>query len=83
MAAPEASAASCSLCGRRTYDPGKGERPWARGVAGGRLALVCPRCQAEREDWAAGLDTCARCGSPRLHLTLGQVVCRACGHVAG
>ncbi len=34
------------LCGRPTYDPDKRERPWARGVAGGRQVLVCPSCQA-------------------------------------
>jgi hypothetical protein len=69
----------CLLCGRPPYDPGKRERPWARGVAGGRQALVCPSCQADRPDWPSLLDTCAACGSTRLTLTLGQVVCRACG----
>lgn len=74
--------ASCVLCGRPTYDPQKGEPPWARGVSGGRLVLICPRCQAERDGWAEGLDRCSRCGSTRLGVTLGDVVCRACGHAA-
>lgn len=76
------SRASCFVCGRRTYDPARGERPWARGVAAGELVLVCPRCQVERPGWADGLDRCPTCGSPRLSVTLGQVVCRACGRTA-
>ena len=71
---------SCLLCGRATYDPDKRERPWARGVKGGRQVLVCPACQNERPDWASVLDRCAECGSPRLSVMLGDVVCRSCGH---
>jgi len=74
---------SCVFCGTPTYDPSKKERPWARGVAEGRQVLVCPRCQVERPDWAADLDVCEECGATRLNLTLGQVVCRACGHMKG
>jgi uncharacterized Zn finger protein (UPF0148 family) len=29
------------------------------------------------------LDRCERCGSIRLSMTLGEVVCRQCGLVAG
>ncbi|HEX6207732.1 MAG TPA: hypothetical protein VF058_05165 [Actinomycetota bacterium] len=72
--------ASCMMCGRATYDPDKRERPWARGVAGGRLVLICPRCQTERPDWPRRLDTCGACGSTRLSITLGEVICRACDH---
>lgn len=72
--------ASCSICGRPTYDPDKRERPWARGVRGGRLVLVCPACQAERPDWTRDLDRCSSCGETRLSITLGEVICRACGH---
>jgi predicted amidophosphoribosyltransferase len=71
------------LCGRPTYDPDKKERPWSRGVSGGRQVLVCPRCQAERADWTEMLDRCERCGSTRLSVMLGEVVCRQCGLVAG
>ena len=74
---------SCSLCGRPTYDPGKKERPWVRGVAGGAQVLVCPRCQEERPGWAEGMDRCADCGATRLSALLGQVVCRECGRVQG
>jgi hypothetical protein len=70
----------CFICGRPTYDPDKRGKPWVRGVAGGKQALVCPQCQLERSDWAGGLDRCAACGATRLSLMLGEVVCRACGH---
>ena len=73
----------CALCGRPTYDPDKKERPWSRGVSGGRQALICPECQATRPHWTDGLDRCERCGSIRLSLMLGEVVCRECGHVRG
>ena len=75
--------AACKLCGRPTYDPGKGDLPWARGVSGGHQVLVCPACQVERPDWYAGLDACTHCGSTRLSVILGEVSCRQCGTVAG
>jgi len=74
-----ASGSGCRLCGRATYDPGKRERPWSRGAAGGRLVLTCPLCQASRPDWEDGLDRCRSCGSTRLSVTLGEVTCRRCG----
>ncbi|GIV00555.1 MAG: hypothetical protein KatS3mg014_2170 [Actinomycetota bacterium] len=49
----------------------------------GEQALVCPSCQEERGGWADALDRCEACGSTRLSATLGEVVCRACGHVRG
>ena len=73
--------ARCALCGRPTYDPDKRERPWARAVAGGSQVLICPQCQSERADWATSLDRCQECGGIRLSAMLGEVVCRACGHV--
>jgi hypothetical protein len=69
------------LCGRPTYDPDKKERPWSRGVAGGRQVLICPACQVERPGWAERLDRCQRCGSTRLSVMLGEVICRQCGHI--
>lgn len=71
------------VCGRPTYDPDKRERPWSRGVSGGRQVLVCPQCQRERPAWADALDRCERCGSTRLSLMLGEVTCRQCGFIAG
>jgi len=79
----EIERAACWLCGRPTYDPPKKERPWARAVAGGRQVLVCPACQVTTPDWTSRLDRCERCGQTRLSLMLGEVVCRACGHVQG
>jgi hypothetical protein len=73
--------AVCALCGRATFDPGKRDRPWARAVSGGIQVLICPTCQEERPGWADGLDRCRRCGATRLSAMLGEVVCRACGHV--
>jgi predicted amidophosphoribosyltransferase len=71
------------LCARPTYDPDKRERAWSRAVADGRQVLICPVCQADRPDWAAGLDRCERCGSTRLSVMLGEVICRQCGLIAG
>ena len=73
---------SCLLCGRPTYDPKKSERPWARGVAGGSQVLVCPRCQSDEPEWVRLLDACANCGSTRLNIALGRVICRECGHIS-
>ncbi|HYU57621.1 MAG TPA: hypothetical protein VEO00_06175 [Actinomycetota bacterium] len=75
--------ATCFLCGRPTYDPDKRERPWARAVAGGAVALVCPRCRRDRPEWPALVDHCPACDSTRLSVTLGESVCRECGAVAG
>jgi hypothetical protein len=72
----------CFLCRRPTFDPDKREVPWARAVADGVQVLICPDCQHDRPDWAESLDRCEACGSTRLSITLGQVVCRACGHTA-
>jgi hypothetical protein len=74
---------SCLVCGRPTYDPEKSERPWARGVAGGRLVLICPRCQSDSAAWIERLDRCGNCGSTRLNVTLDRLICRECGHTAG
>jgi predicted amidophosphoribosyltransferase len=69
------------LCGRATYDPDKRGTPWVRAVADGRQVLICPECQRDAEDWVGRLDRCGRCGGTRLSAMLGQIVCRACGHV--
>ena len=74
-------APACRFCGRRTFDPDKKERPWARGVVGGRQVLVCPQCQDERPGWVDELDRCEECGETRLSAMLERIVCRACGHV--
>jgi len=73
--------ARCELCGRGTYDPDKKERPWARAAKGGRQVLVCPQCQKDRPDWSDAMARCQQCGAVRLSAMLGEIVCRACGHV--
>ena len=70
----------CLFCHRPTFDPDKRERPWARAVSGGAQILVCPDCQHDRPNWTESLDRCGACGGTRLSVTLGEVVCRACGH---
>jgi len=77
-----AEAPSCVICGRPTYDPAKREPPWARGVRAGRQVLVCPVCQRERPDWQTTVDRCVSCGGTRLSVTLGEVICRSCGHAS-
>ena len=71
----------CYRCGARQVDPDRGQSPWQRGVRGDQQVLVCPRCQAAHDDWAADLDHCGRCGSARLVRRLGEVECRECGLV--
>ncbi|MDP9069079.1 MAG: hypothetical protein M3N53_12145 [Actinomycetota bacterium] len=41
--------------------------------------LVCPVCQQEHPEWVDELDRCPRCGSTRLKMMLGSVVCKVCG----
>lgn len=78
-----ASRPACFLCGRPTFDPDKRERPWVRAAIEGGQVLVCPTCQEQRPDWAVQLDRCEACGATRLSVTLGEVVCRECGHIRG
>jgi len=80
---PRGERPGCGLCGRATYDPAKSGTPWVRAVARGRQILICPECQRDRPDWAAGLDRCRACGGTRLSAMLGEVVCRSCGHAQG
>lgn len=58
-------------------DPNRPSAPWAVGVVGRDQVLVCPDCQTG--DWVAALATCPRCGSTRLRVQLGSIICRACG----
>jgi hypothetical protein len=81
--AKDPSRPKCFLCGRQTFDPDKRGRQWVRAAVGGEQVLVCPSCQEDRPDWAIQLDRCEVCGASRLSVMLGQVVCRACGHVRG
>jgi hypothetical protein len=69
----------CYRCQRVQTDPERGSSPWARGVLRGEQVLICPDCQAGDANWNASLDQCARCGSTRLMVVMGSVVCRQCG----
>ena len=79
MADRAAPQVGCLRCGRRQSDPGRGPSPWKRGVAGGRLVLICPDCQRSPA-WPDVLDRCAACGSTALVRRLGETACRSCGH---
>src|SRR5690606_35442092 len=70
----------CFRCGARQTDPIRGASPWKRGVRADRQVLICPTCQ-RTTDWTAALDRCEACGSTVLICRLGEVACRACGHV--
>ena len=72
--------ARCYRCDTIATDPGRGKSPWARAIVGGEQVLVCPSCQADDPDWIREAESCRVCGSKRLAKTLGDVVCRACGH---
>lgn len=72
--------ARCHLCGKEATDPGKGPSRWARAVVEGEQILVCPECQELHPDWMAGVEGCPECGSKRLYKSMGDRVCRACGH---
>jgi hypothetical protein len=61
-------------------DPVKGPSLWKRGVIGSEQVLVCPECQEEDPDWSNALDRCPRCGSPRLVIVMGSILCKACNH---
>ena len=80
---PPGNRPGCVLCARATYDPDKRGTPWVRAVVSGRQVLICPECQRDRSGWADGLDRCETCEGTRLSVMLGDVVCRACGHVQG
>lgn len=69
----------CHNCGRIQTDPTPGSSPWARGVTHGEQILLCPDCQEGHPHLVETLDRCRRCGSTRMSVMLGDVVCRACG----
>lgn len=69
----------CNRCGRVQEDPAKGSSPWARGVVGDEQILLCPHCQQEHPEWEHEMRRCDTCGSTRLQIQIGMVVCRPCG----
>ena len=69
----------CYRCERVQTDPVKGASPWAVAVVGREQVLVCPDCQNEEPNWTDDLATCPACGSTRLKVMMGSIICRACG----
>jgi Zn finger protein HypA/HybF involved in hydrogenase expression len=69
----------CYRCGRVQEDPAKGASPWVRAVISEEQVLVCPSCQQQHPEWTHEAMACRRCGSTRLQIQLGMIVCRACG----
>jgi hypothetical protein len=69
----------CYRCGRIQQDPARGASPWARGVIADEQILVCPECQQRHPAWSGDLRRCEVCGSTRLQIQIGMVVCRECG----
>ena len=68
----------CVQCGKNQTDPAKGASPWARYVTAGEQVLLCPACQGADPTWPQRADRCPACGSTRLSVMLGSVVCRSC-----
>ena len=71
------------MCGTTATDPAKGPSRWARAVIEGDQVLVCPDCQAREPRWVERAEACPTCGSKKLSKTLGDRVCRSCGHQWG
>jgi ribosomal protein S27E len=69
----------CARCGRLQTDPAKGKSNWARAVIDKKQILLCPDCQREDPTWVESVSKCPKCGSIRLSMMLGDVVCRECG----
>ena len=72
--------ASCLLCRTEATDPDKGPSRWTRAVVDDEQILVCPDCQKLHPEWIDRATPCPACGSKKLYKSLGDKVCRACGH---
>jgi rRNA maturation endonuclease Nob1 len=72
--------ASCVICRTPATDPEKGPSLWARAVIDDEHVLVCPECQRAHPAWIERAERCPGCGSRKLMKSLGDKVCRACGH---
>ena len=70
----------CYRCDRVQTDPVKGPSLWKRGVVRCEQVLVCPECQETDPQWADELDRCPRCGSARLVMVMGSILCKDCNH---
>ena len=70
----------CYRCERVQTDPVKGASPWKRGVIDDEQILVCPDCQDEHPQWQQEVDKCPHCGSGRLVIVMGSILCKDCNH---
>jgi DNA-directed RNA polymerase subunit RPC12/RpoP len=72
--------AACVICGEQATDPGRGPSRWVRAVIGSEQVLVCPDCQRAHPEWVTKAVSCPACGSKKLYKSLGDTICRVCGH---
>jgi uncharacterized Zn ribbon protein len=73
--------AACFICKTEATDPANGEpSPWRRAIVDDEQVLVCPDCQRAQPDWIERAEGCPVCASKRLYKSIGEKVCRACGH---
>jgi uncharacterized Zn ribbon protein len=72
--------AACFICKTEAVDPEAGDSPWRRAVVSDEQILVCPSCQRAHPEWIERAQECPICGSKRLYKSIGEKVCRACGH---
>ena len=72
--------AKCLFCATEAVDPEKGPSRWARAVISDEQVLVCPDCQTKNAGWLEKAESCVACGSKKLYKSLGDKVCRSCGH---
>ena len=72
--------AACFICRTEATDPSNGGSPWRRAIIDDEQVLVCPDCQRSHPDWIDRAEGCPVCASKRLYKSVGEKVCRSCGH---
>lgn len=72
--------ANCHFCQTEATDPGSSPSPWRRAVIANEQVLVCPDCQKSHPEWIDQAESCPVCASKRLYKSVGDKVCRTCGH---
>jgi uncharacterized Zn ribbon protein len=72
--------AACFVCGTNATDPSGGPSPWRRAVVSDEQVLICPDCQRTHPEWIDRAESCPVCAGKHLYKSLGEKVCRSCGH---
>jgi uncharacterized Zn ribbon protein len=72
--------AACLICKTEATDPSNGGSPWRRAIISDDQVLICPDCQRDHPEWIERAEGCPICGSKRLYKSIGEKVCRSCGH---